>query len=68
MEFDKGDLYRKIKIRYIEMKQRRETVKKQEELKKGANALTPEQMEKSSKLRNEIVGALTSTQVEQMVI
>jgi len=31
LEFKQGDLFRKIKIRYIEMKQRREAVKKTEE-------------------------------------
>jgi hypothetical protein len=71
-EFKMSDLRTKLKIRYIEMKSRRESVKaldKSIEAKALLNKETPQQyLDRINKLRNDIVSALTSTQVEQMVI
>ena len=71
-EFNNGDLRLKLKIRYVEMKSRRESVnaldKTIEQRALANKESTAQYIERVNKLRDNIVSALSSTQVEQRVI
>jgi len=67
-EFKNGDLRTKLKIRYVEMKSRRDQVNasdKSIEQRAIANReSTIQYLDRMNRLRHEIVSALSSTQVE----
>ena len=63
-EFKYADIATKLKIRYREMKQRRETVKQADQQTNEVTDGKAQDPKRLSTLRNEIVSALTSNQVE----
>lgn len=71
-EFKNGDLRAKLKIRYIEMKMRREQVslmdRQVEQRAQASKETTAKYLDRMNRLKYEVVSVLTSTQVEQMVI